>query len=151
MKKINILDLLLEEDKKQNEEELQNISNTIDKINNDFLPLYRHINLFLTNNYKMLNLNFVYNISSDDELEQWKSLSLLDYFTIGVIELVGTNPDFFSYYVEQYGVSVAYDEMCLRYTIGNILIVKKELEKIKVIPKDQKEIMNKISNMILNS
>lgn len=129
MKKQNILDLLCNDLESQYNKEQTNkkevLKNTEEEIN-----LCHHINLFLTNNYKIYNLDFDYDIKSNNELYKAKSLYLLDRCINSTIILIGINPDFLKSYQSKYNKSLTFDELCFRVLLGNILEYKKELKQI---------------------
>ncbi len=144
MKKQNILDFLCDDFLNQFNKERENLKSVLkdDEYNN----LYHHINIFLTNNYKLLNLDFDYNINSSDILEKSKSLYLLSKSIKGVIDILSITPDFFKSYESKYGRSLAFSEVCYRNLLSNILVYKKELKKIT--EKDSQGIIDSMCGMI---
>lgn len=144
MRKQNILDSLCDDFSKQFCEEKENLKSVLkDEEHNN---LYHHINIFLTSNYKLFNLDFAYNINSSDTLEKSKSLYLLSKSVKGVLDLLSATPSFFKSYESKYGRSLAFDEVCFRVLIGNILDFKKELKKIT--EKDSQDIIDSMRGMI---
>lgn len=144
MRKQNILDFLCDDFSNQFNKEKENLKSVLkdDEYNN----LYHHINIFLTNNYKLFNLDFDYNINSSDMLEKSKSLYLLSKSVKGVLDLLSATPSFFKSYESKYGRSLAFDEVCFRVLLGNILDFKKELKKIT--EKDSQDIIDSMWRMI---
>ena len=128
MKKQNVLDLLCDDYIEKNDIENKNL-NSIIKDDKEYKKVLSHIHTFLTNNYKILNLDFKYDIYSKEDLEKYKSIYLLYFCVYGVKELLAITPNFFKYYEKEYGTSFAYDEIIFRYLYGNILDLKKILSK----------------------
>lgn len=129
MKKQNILDLLCD-DFIQNHNQEQENKKEIIKTTEDEINLCHHINIFLTNNSKQFNLDFNFNIKSNNKLERAKSLLLLHKCINESINLISITPSFFKQCEKAYNTSRAFDEICFRVLIGNVLIYKKELKKI---------------------
>lgn len=147
MKKQNIIDLLCDDYIEKHNIENKNF-NTIVKDDKDYKDLFLHIHTFLHNNYKLLNLDFKYNIHSKEDLEKYKSIYLLHFCINGVIELLSIKPDFFKHYESKYGTNLAYDEICFRYLLGNILDIKKILSK--PITDKEKDVLDNMLNEIIN-
>ena len=47
-------------------------------------------------------------------------------------DLIGTMPDYFKTYEKEYDTQKAYEEICLRTLIGNILDIKKGLKHLEL-------------------
>ena len=147
MKKINILDLLCDDLIKQYELEQNNLCSCID--NNSFdenIKLY--IQPYLENTYKTFDLDFNFNINSNNEIEKYKSLLLLLTISNGVIDLISSNPNYFNNYKNKYDIKTAYEEITLRVLIGNILDLKKSLNKVDI--SKLKEMLDKFYNILQN-
>ena len=123
MRKINILDLLCDDYIKQNDLEKIYLSSciNIEDIDKD-TKLY--IIPYLENTYKLFNLDFNFNINSNNEIDKYKSLLLLLTITKGTIDLISTNPNLFNEYKNRYDYKTAYEEIILKVIIGNILDLK---------------------------
>ena len=132
MRKINILDLLCDDYIKQYDLEQNNLSSCInvEDIDNN-VKLY--IIPYLENTYKLFDLDFNYNINSNDEVEKYKSLLLLLNIINGTKDLISSNPSLFNAYKNKYDIKTAYEEITLRVLIGNILDIKKSLNKLNTI------------------
>lgn len=151
MKKQNIIDLLCDDFIEKHNIEKKNF-NSIVKDDKDYKELPLHIHTFLINNYKLLNLDFKYNIHSKEDLEKYKSIYLLYFCIDGVIDILSIKPDFFKHYENKYGTDFAYDEICFRYLVGNILDIKKRLKKIDDnMTNTFKEFLDNIKNIIDNA
>ena len=142
MKKINILDLLCDEYIEiynREENNLKKCTNNIDKdIINYILP-------YLENNYNLLDLDFNFNFNSNNKIEQYKSIYLASNIILGVMELIKSMPTYFNYFKEKYSVKEAYDVICLRAIIGNILDIKQSLNNINEnMSNSYKELLDKI-------
>ena len=131
MRKINILDLLCDDYIKQNELEQSYLSSciNIESLDKD-IKLY--VIPYLENIYKLFDLDFDFNINSNDEIEKYKSLLLLLSISKGTIDLISSNPNLFNTYKDKYDIKTAYEEITLRVLIGNILDLKKSLNKIDI-------------------
>lgn len=151
MKKQNVLDLLCDDFINQYEQEKDNLylcvnDNSIDKN----VKLY--IIPFLEQHYKLFDLDFTFNIDSKNDIERYKSMSLLCALIKGVYDLIGTNPNYFKYYENELGIKVAYNEICMRVLLGNILEIKKGLKNINDdITNTFKEYLENVKNIILNA
>lgn len=149
MKKVNVLDLLCDDLIEQTQTEDNNISNCIDKDKINYNSK-TYIIPFLNNHYQMLDLDFDYNIYSQNDNERYKSLILLLYIIKGVYELIGIMPDYYKQYEKEYGIENAYNEICLRVIIGNILDIKKGLNKITIsnqMKKDLDDILQQFDDL----
>ena len=151
MKKINVLDLLCDDIIKQYEDEKNNLYMCVNEDSiDDNVKLY--IIPYLQKNYKLLDLDFNFNINSKDKIEKYKSLSLLSAVIKGVYDLIGTMPKYFKEYEKEYNTQVAFDEICLRVLIGNILDIKKGLNKIDDnMTNTFKEYLDNLKNIIINA
>ena len=129
MKKQNILDLLADDFEKRYNQEKSNKKEII-KNDDEEKNMYHIINIFLTNNYKIYNLDFSYNIKSTNETEKAKSLYLLYECISASLDLIGITPSFFKHYEKEYDKRRAFEEICFRVLLGNILDYKKELKQI---------------------
>ena len=97
MKKINVLDLLCDDIIKQYEEEKDNLYMCVNQDSIDKnVKLY--IIPYLEKNYKLLDLDFHFNINSKDEIVKYKSLSLLSSVIKGVYDLISSMPNYFKEY-----------------------------------------------------
>lgn len=149
MKKINVLDLLCDDIIKQYEEEKDNLYMCVNQDSIDKnVKLY--IIPYLDKNYKLLDLDFNFNINSKDEIVKYKSLSLLSSVIKGVYDLISSMPNYFKEYEKEYNTQVAYEEICLRVLIGNILDIKKGLNKYEMT-NTFKEYLDNIKNIIDNA
>lgn len=149
MKKINVLDLLCDDIIKQYEEEKDNLYMCVNQDSIDKnVKLY--IIPYLEKNYKLLDLDFNFNINSKDEIVKYKSLSLLSSVIKGVYDLISSMPNYFKEYEKEYNTQVAYEEICLRVLIGNILDIKKELNKYEMT-NTFKEYLDNIKSIIDNA
>lgn len=144
MRKINILDLLCDDYIKQNELEQSYLSPciNIESLDKD-IKLY--IIPYLENIYKLFDLDFNFNINSNDEIEKYKSLILLLSISKGTIDLISTNPNIFNAYKNKYDTKTAYEEITLRVLIGNILDLKKSLNKVDI--SKMKDMLDKFDNI----
>ncbi len=104
----------------------------------------------LENTYKLFDLDFNFNINSNDEIEKYKSLLLLLSITNGTIDLISTNPNLFNAYLNKYDIKTAYEEITLRVLIGNILDIKKSLNKLNTISNEMKDMLDKFYNILNN-
>lgn len=147
MRKINILDLLCDDYIKQNELEQSYLSSciNIESLDKD-IKLY--IIPYLENIYKLFDLDFDFNINSNDEIEKYKSLLLLLSISKGTIDLISSNPNLFNTYKDKYDIKTAYEEITLRVLIGNILDLKKSLNKIDIFK--MKDMLDKFFNILNN-
>ena len=147
MRKINILDLLCDDYIKQNELEQSYLSSciNIESLNKD-IKLY--VIPYLENIYKLFDLDFDFNINSNDEIEKYKSLLLLLSISKGTIDLISSNPNLFNTYKDKYDIKTAYEEITLRVLIGNILDLKKSLNKIDIFK--MKDMLDKFFNILNN-
>lgn len=147
MRKINILDLLCDDYIKQNELEQSYLSSciNIESLDED-IKLY--VIPYLENIYKLFDLNFDFNINSNDEIEKYKSLLLLLSISKGTIDLISSNHNLFNTYKDKYDIKTAYEEITLRVLIGNILDLKKSLNKIDIFK--MKDMLNKFFNILNN-
>ena len=66
----------------------------------------------------------------------------------GTIDLISTNPNFFNAYKNKYDIKTAYEEITLRVLIGNILDLKKSLNKIDI--SKMKDMLDKFYNILNN-
>lgn len=147
MRKINILDLLCDDYIKQNELEQRYLSScvNIENIDNN-IKLY--IIPYLENTYKLFELNFDFNINSNDEIEKYKSLILLLSISMGAIDLISSSPNLFNDYKNKYDIKTAYEEIILRVLIGNILEIKKTINKVDI--SKMKDMLDKFYNILNN-
>ncbi len=147
MRKINILDLLCDDYIKQNELEQSYLSSciNIESLDKD-IKLY--VIPYLENIYKLFDLDFDFNINSNDEIEKYKSLLLLLSISKGTIDLISSNPNLFNTYKDKYDIKTAYEEITLRVLIGNILDLKKSLNKIDIFK--MKDMLDKFFNILNN-
>ena len=147
MRKINILDLLCDDYIKQNELEQSYLSSciNIESLNKD-IKLY--VIPYLENIYKLFDLDFDFNINANDEIEKYKSLLLLLSISKGTIDLISSNPNLFNTYKDKYDIKTAYEEITLRVLIGNILDLKKSLNKIDIFK--MKDMLDKFFNILNN-
>lgn len=147
MRKINILDLLCDDYIKQHDLEQSYLSSciNIESLDKD-IKLY--IIPYLENIYKLFDLDFNFNINSNDEIEKYKSLILLLSISKGTIDLISSKPNLFNTYKDKYDIKTAYEEITLRVLIGNILDLKKSLNKVDI--SKLKDMLDKFYN-ILNS
>ena len=147
MRKINILDLLCDDYIKQNELEQSYLSSciNIESLDKD-IKLY--VIPYLENIYKLFDLDFDFNINSNDEIEKYKSLLLLLSISKGTIDLISSNPNLFNTYKDKYNIKTAYEEITLRVLIGNILDLKKSLNKIDIFK--MKDMLDKFYNILNN-
>ena len=147
MRKINILDLLCDDYIKQNELEQSYLSSciNIESLDKD-IKLY--VIPYLENIYKLFDLDFDFNINSNDEIEKYKSLILLLSISKGTIDLISSNPNLFNTYKDKYDIKTAYEEITLRVLIGNILDLKKSLNKIDIFK--MKDMLDKFFNILNN-
>lgn len=143
MKKQNILELLCNDYQKRLAIEKENLASIIKE--EEYVNLYHHINIFLTNNCKLYNLDFDYDITATNEVSKAKSLYLLNVSIIYTMDLIGTSPNFFKHYEKEFNRSCAFDEIVFRVLLGNILEIKKELQTIK--PKNAKEYIESYSKL----
>ena len=147
MRKINILDLLCDDCIKQNELKQSYLSSciNIESLDKD-IKLY--IIPYLENIYKLFDLDFNFNINSNDEIEKYKSLILLLSISKGTIDLISSNPNLFNTCKDKYDIKTAYEEITLRVLIGNILDLKKSLNKIDIFK--MKDMLDKFFNILNN-
>lgn len=112
--------------------------------------------LFNEEEKKELNNNFIKDyekrtgINLNDEIEKYKSLLLLLSITNGTIDLISTNPNLFNAYKNKYDIKTAYEEITLRVLIGNILDIKKSLNKLNTISNEMKDMLDKFYNILNN-
>ena len=149
MRKINILDLLCDDYIKQHDLEQSYLSSciNIEDLDNN-IKLY--IIPYLENTYKLFDLDFNFNINSNDEIERYKSLLLLLNVIYGVKDLMCSSSNFFNDYKNKYNIKTAYKEITLRVLIGNILDIKKSLNKINNISNEMKDMLDKFNNILQN-
>ena len=147
MRKINILDLLCDDYIKQNELEQSYLSSciNIEDIDNN---IKSYIIPYLENTYKLFDLDFNFNINSNDEIEKYKSLLLLLSISNGTIDLISSNPNLFNTYKDKYDIKTAYEEITLRVLIGNILEIKKTINKVDI--SKMKDMLDKFYNILNN-
>lgn len=150
MKKINVLDLLCDDLIEQLEEEKQNIYSCVDENMVDKnVKLY--IVPFLESHYKLFDLDFDFDINSKDEITKYKSMALLSATISGFRDLTATMPNYYKEFEKEYGTQSAYNELCLRVLIGNILDIKKGLKNIdKNMTNTFKEFLDELKNIIDN-
>lgn len=146
MKKQNVLDLLCDDFISQYEKENNNFYTCV---NDDeiFKNAKRYILPFIENNWNMFKLDFKFDIYSTDELVKYKSMLLFDFFIIGTTGLISAMPKYFKKYEEQYNTEFAYNEICLRVFIGNILDMKKDLNKISNVKHINEKIQENLNNI----
>lgn len=147
MRKMNILDLLCDDYIKQHDLEQSYLSSciNIESLDKD-IKLY--IIPYLENIYKLFDLDFNFNINSNDEIEKYKSLILLLSISKRTIDLISSNPNLFNTYKDKYDIKTAYEEITLRVLIGNILDLKKSLNKIDI--SKMKDMLDKFYNILNN-
>ena len=147
MRKINILNLLCDDYIKQHDLEQSYLSSciNIESLDKD-IKLY--IIPYLENIYKLFDLDFNFNINSNDEIEKYKSLILLLSISKRTIDLISSNPNLFNTYKDKYDIKTAYEEITLRVLIGNILDLKKSLNKIDIFK--MKDMLDKFFNILNN-
>ena len=147
MRKINILDLLCDDYIKQYDLEQSYLSSciNIDNLDKD-IKLY--VIPCLENIYELFDLDFNFNINSNDEIEKYKSLILLLSISKETIDLISSNPNLFNTYKDKYDIKTAYEEITLRVLIGNILDLKKSLNKIDIYK--MKDMLDKFYNLLNN-
>lgn len=149
MRKQNILDLLCDDYIKQHDLEQSYLSSCINVEDTDKnIKLY--IIPYLEDRYKLFDLDFTFNINSSDEIEKYKSLLLLLNVIYGVKDLMCSSPNFFNAYKDKYDIKTAYEEITLRVLIGNILDIKKSLNKINNISNEMKDMLDKFNNILQN-
>lgn len=131
MRKINILDLLCDDLIEQDKLEKNNLYSCIDKtlINSN---INKYILPYIQKTYKLYDLDFDFNINSTDEITKYKSLRLLRSIIKGAYDLIGVLPDYFKAYEKEYDTQKAYEEICSRVFIGNILDIKKGLKHFEL-------------------
>ena len=147
MRKINILDLLCDDYIKQNELEQSYLSSCINIENLD-KDIKLYVIPYLENIYKLFDLDFDFNINSNDEIEKYKSLILLLSISKGTIDLISSNPNLFNTYKDKYDIKTAYEEITLRVLIGNMLDLKKSLNKVDI--SKLKDMLDKFYNLLNN-
>lgn len=151
MKKQNVLDLLCDDFIEQYQQEKDNLylcvnDDSIDKN----VKLY--ILPFLEKHYKLFDLDFTFNINSSDDIEKYKSMALLCALIQGVYDLMATNPNFFQHYEKKFDTKTAYNELCIRVLLGNILDIKKGLKNINEdMTNTFKEYLDNVKNIIDNA
>lgn len=145
MRKQNILDLLCDDLIKQYKIEQKNLCSCIDiKSADKNIKLY--IQPFLENINETFDLDFNFNINSNNEIEKYKSLLLLLTISNGVLDLMSSSPNFFNSYKDKYNIKTAYEEITLRVLIGNILDLKKALNKVDISM--FKDMLDKFYNLL---
>jgi len=151
MRKQNILDLLCDDLINQHEQEQNNLNNCVDEKSIDKnVKLY--IIPYLENIYKLLDLDFEFNINSNNEITKYKSMSFLCSIIKGVYDFMATSLNFYKFYEKEYNLQYAYEELCLRVIIGNIFNIKKGLKNINEnITNEFKEYLDSVKNIILNA
>lgn len=144
MRKINILDLLCDDYIKQNELEQSYLSSciNIESLDKD-IKLY--VIPYLENITKLFDLDFSFNINSNDEIEKYKSSILLLSISKETIDLISSNPNLFNTYKDKYDIKTAYEEITLRVLIGNILDLKKTINKVDI--SKMKDMLDKFYNI----
>ena len=147
MRKINILDLLCDDYIKQNKLEQSYLSSCIN-IESFDKDIKLYVIPYLENIYKLFDLDFDFNINSNDEIEKYKSLLLLLSISKGTINLISTNHNLFNAYKEKYDIKTAYEEITLRVLIGNLLDLKKSLNKVDI--SKLKDMLDKFYNILNN-
>ena len=147
MRKQNILDLLIDEYILQEDIEKNNLQNTIQEQDID-KNVKDYIIPFIEKHYKLFDLDFDFNINSSDPNCKYKSLSLLSDIILGVYNLIKAMPNYYKEYEKEYNTQVAYDEICIRVLIGNIILFKKKLNKID---DDYKQMLDKVKEFIDNA
>ena len=146
MKKINVLDLLCDDLIEQTEKEKNNLYSCIDNTLIDD-EIKKYILPYLQKSYQLFDLGFDFDINSTDEITKYKSLLLLSSIISGVYDLISTMPNYFKEYKKEYNIQVAYEEICLRVLIGNILDIKKDLKHIN-LNKSTKDFLDELKKMI---
>lgn len=146
MKKINVLDLLCDDLIEQDKLEKNNLYSCIDKTLIDS-NINKYILPYIQKTYKLYDLGFDFDINSTDEITKYKSLMLLSSIIKGVYDLISTMPNYFKEYEKEYNIQVAYEEICLRVLIGNILDIKKDLKHID-LNKSTKDFLDELKKMI---
>lgn len=151
MKKINVLDLLCDDLIEQVQEEKENLYSCVDENMVDKnVKLY--IVPFLESHHHLLDLDFNFDINSKDDITKYKSMALLSATIGGFRDLTGTMPTYYKEYEKEYGTQGAYNELCLRVLIGNILDIKKGLKNIdENMTKTFKEFLDDLKNIIDNA
>lgn len=144
MRKQNILDLLIDEYIVQDKQEKDNLYNCVNEKDID-KNIKENIMPFLDNHYKLFDLDFEYNINSSDPNCKYKSLSLLSDTIKGAYDLIRAMPNYFKEYENEYNTQVAYDEICMRVLIGNVILFKKKLNKLT---DEDKKVLDDIKNII---
>lgn len=147
MRKINILDLLCDDYIKQNELEQSYLSSCINIESHD-KDIKLYVIPYLKKIYILFNLDFDFNINSNDEIEKYKSLLLLLSISKRTIDLISSNPNLFNTYKDKYDIKTAYEEITLRVLIGNILDLKKSLNKIDIFK--MKDMLDEFYNILNN-
>lgn len=147
MRKQNILDLLCDDYIKSHNLEEENFKNVIGSFETFDKDIITYIIPYIKKNYKLYDLNFNYNINSTDEIEKYKSLAFTVSIISGVCDLISIMPNYFKEYEREYDKQSAYEEICLRVLIGNILDIKKGLKNFK-LNKSIKDFLDELKNMI---
>lgn len=147
MRKQNILDLLCDDYIKSNNLEEENFKSAIGSFETFDKDIITYIIPYIENNCKLYDLDFTYNINSTDEIEKYKSLAFSISIISGVSDLIKTMPNYFNAYKEEYDLKSAYEEICFKVFIGNILNIKKALNNI-TLNKEYKELLNTFYNIL---
>ena len=132
---------------KQNELEQRYLSSciNIESLDKD-IKLY--VIPYLENITKLFDLDFSFNINSNDEIEKYKSSILLLSISKETIDLISSNPNLFNTYKDKYDIKTAYEEITLRVLIGNILDLKKTINKVDI--SKMKDMLDKFYNILNN-
>ena len=149
MKKINVLDLLCDDLIEQDKIEKENLYSCVDKTLLDS-NIKKYIIPYIQRTYKVYDLDFDFDINSTDEITKYKSLRLLRSIIKGAYDLIGTMPDYFKTYEKEYDTQKAYEEICLRTLIGNILDIKKGLKHLE-LNEPTKNFFDELKEMINNN
>ena len=147
MRKQNILDLLCDDFIDTYNMEEENLKNTINSYEEYDKDIISYILPYLNKTYKIYELDFDYNINSSDEITKYKSLALTSSIIYGVCDLIKSMPTYFNTYKQEYGIQQAYEEICFRVLVGNILQIKKGLKNIE-FKKDLKEKLDNVYNIL---
>ena len=128
MRKKNILNLLFEDLKKQIDLEESNFNSCIDDYNkciNDYIIP------FIVDNQETFNLDFKFDLNSNDEIIRNKSTLLKEVLIYDFKKLLSTNPHFFKYHLGNGDYKNACDITCYTIMAGNIEEYKRYLQEIK--------------------
>lgn len=146
MKKQNVLDLLCDDLISQYEKENYNFYTCVND-NEIWKNAKRYILPFIESNLNMFKLDFNFDIYATDELVKYKSMILFVSFITETTELIASMPKYFKEYEKKYNTELAYNEICLRVFIGNILDIRKGLNKISNVKHIDKELQEKLNNL----